>query len=240
LMRLIDQEHLEHPARGSRQVVDHLTSLGWKVNRRRIQRWMRKMGVAAIAPKPQTTVSAPGHRVYPYLLLGLAIERPNQVWRSDTTYVPMACGLMHLVAVMDWFSRRVLSWKLSNSMDADFCIEAVKEALDRATPEIMNTDQGSQFTSREFTQCLREKGVTISMDGRGRAIDNVMIERLWRTVKDEEIYVKEYQSVTDLREGLRSYFDLYGQRRKHSSLGRQTTAEVYRNGRPEALRALSY
>jgi putative transposase len=231
IMRLMDEEHLCHPARGSRQMIDFLEDQGIVGNRKRVQRLMRKMGIEGISPKRRTTLAAAGHRVYPYLLRGLKIERPNQVWCSDITYVPMKYGFMYLVAVMDWFSRHVISWRLSNSMDADFCIEALEDALDTAKPEIMNTDQGAQFTCRDFTSVLTMHGVSISMDGKGRAIDNVMIERLWRTVKYEEIYLKEYVSGTDLHKGLKRYFTFYVHQRKHSSLDRQTPAEVYRSGR---------
>lgn len=235
IMRLMDEEHLRHPARGSRQMIDFLEDLGILVNRKRVQRLMRKMGIEGISPKRRTTLAAAGHRVYPYLLRGLKIERPNQVWCSDITYVPMTCGFMYLVAVMDWFSRHVISWRVSNSMDIDFCVAALEDALATATPAIMNTDQGAQFTSRDFTGTLAKHGVTISMDGKGRAIDNVMIERLWRTVKYEEIYLKEYASGADLHKGLKQYFAYYCCERKHSSLDRQTPAEVYRSGRSKRV-----
>jgi len=231
IMRLLDEEHLRHPASGSRQLINFLEGEGIDVNRKRIQRLMRKMGIEGISPKRRTTLAAAGHQVYPYLLRGLKIERPNQVWCSDFTYVPMANGFMYLVAVMDWFSRHVLSWRISNSMDADFCTEALDDALSKATPEIFNTDQGAQFTSREYTNRLKDHGVAISMDGKGRAIDNVMIERLWRTVKYEDIYLKEYTSGTDLYKGLKSYFHYYTSVRKHSSLDRQVPIEVHRSGR---------
>lgn len=231
IMRLLDEEHLRHPASGSRQLINFLEGEGIDVNRKRIQRLMRKMGIEGISPKRRTTMAAAGHQVYPYLLRGLKIERPNQVWCSDFTYVPMANGFMYLVAVMDWFSRHVLSWRISNSMDADFCTEALDDALSKATPEIFNTDQGAQFTSREYTNRLKDHGVAISMDGKGRAIDNVMIERLWKTVKYEDIYLKEYTSGTDLYKGLKSYFHYYTSVRKHSSLDRQVPIAVYRSGR---------
>ena len=179
-MRLMDEEHLTHPARGSRQMVDFLEDQGFDVNRKRVQRLMRKMGIEGVSPGRRTTLRNTGHQVYPYLLRGLPIERPNQVWCSDITYIPMRHGFMYLVAVMDWFSRHVLSWRLSNSMDTDFCVEALEAALENTTPEIFNTDQGAQFTSREFTGKLKSQGVSISMDGKGRAIDNVMIERVRR------------------------------------------------------------
>jgi putative transposase len=231
IMRLLDEEHLRRPASGSRQLVNFLEGQGIVVNRKRIQRLMRKMGIEGLSPKKRTTLAAAGHPIYPYLLRGLKIERPNQVWCSDLTYIPMAQGFMYLVAIMDWFSRHVLAWRLSNSMDAEFCVEALDEALSKASPEIMNTDQGSQFTSHEFTNRLIHKGVAISMDGKGRAIDNVMIERLWRTVKYEEIYLKEYVGGADLHTGLKSYFQYYTSERKHSSLDNQTPIEVYRSGR---------
>lgn len=234
-MRLMDEEHLKHPARGSRQMIDFLEDQGFMVNRKRVQRLMRKMGIEGMSPRRRTTLRNAGHQVFPYLLRDLKIERPNQVWCSDITYIPMRHGFMYLVAVLDWYSRHVLSWRLSNSMDADFCVEALDDALQLATPEIFNTDQGSQFTSREHTEKLKTYGVAISMDGKGRAIDNVMIERLWRTVKYEEVYLKEYATGTDLYKGLRSYFDFYAHERKHSSLDRQTPAEVYRSGRSKRV-----
>jgi len=235
-MRLMDEEHLRHPARGSRQMVDFLEDQGHLVNRKRVQRLMRKMGIEGISPKRRTTLQNAGHKVYPYLLRGLAIERPNQVWCTDITYIPMRCGFMYLAAVMDWFSRHVLSWRLSNSMDADFCVHAVEDALQYGTPEIFNTDQGSQFTSREFTGLLKANDIAISMDGKGRATDNVMIERLWRTVKYEEVYLKEYIDGTDLHKGLKSYFSFYSSERRHQSLDRQTPAEVYRTGQAKRLK----
>jgi putative transposase len=214
LMRLLDEEHLRRPARGSRQLVDFLRDEGHTLNRKRIQRLMRKMGIEGLSPKRRTTLRQEGHRVYPYLLRNLAITRPDQVWCSDITYIPLQFGFMYLVAVMDWYSRYVISWRLSNSMDADFCVEALEEALSKGRPEIFNTDQGSQFTSREFTQRLQSSDVAISMDGKGRAIDNVMIERLWRTVKYEEVYLKEYVSGTDCYQGLEAYLDYYGHQRR--------------------------
>lgn len=235
LMRLMDEEHLRHPARGSRQMKDLLEDRGLVVNRKKIQRLMRKMGIEGMSPKRRTTLRNSGHKVYPYLLRGLQIERPNQVWCTDITYIPMRYGFMYLVAVMDWFSRHVLSWRLSNSMDVDFCVEALDEALELATPEIFNTDQGAQFTSREFTRRLLDHDVAISMDGKGRAIDNVMIERLWRTLKYEEIYLKEYLTGTDLHKGIGSYFDFYCKERRHQSLDRQTPAEVYRTGQSKRV-----
>lgn len=235
-MRLMDEEHLRRPARGSRQMVDFLSDQGYLVNRKRVQRLMRKMGIEGMSPKRRTTLRNQGHRVFPYLLRGLAIERPNQVWCSDITYVPMRKGFLYLVAVMDWFSRYVISWRLSNSMDVDFCVDALDEALEQGRPEIFNTDQGSQFTSREFTGLLHRHDIAISMDGKGRAIDNVMIERLWRTLKYEEVYLKEYSSGDDCYKGLREYLHYYDHERRHSSLGRRTPADVYRSAAPEGPR----
>ena len=207
------------------------------VNRKKIQRLMRKMGIEGISPKRRTTLKREGHQIYPYLLRNLEINRPNQVWCCDITYIPLSLGFLYLVAVMDWFSRYVLAWRLSNSMDVDFCIEALEDALSFGKPEIFNTDQGSQFTSREFTGALKSQGITISMDGKGRAIDNVMIERLWRTVKYEEVYLKEYASGTDCRNGLASYFDFYDHQRAHQSLNRQTPWAVYRPKRSKRARS---
>ncbi len=203
LMRLIDEEYLRHPHLGSRGMVLHLARQGEVVNRKKMQRLLRKMGLQSLAPRPRTTLRAAGHKVYPYLLRGLEVVRPNQVWACDITYVPMQRGYLYLTAVMDWFSRCVLSWQLSNSMDVEFCLEALEEALRHGRPEIFNTDQGAQFTSQPFTERLERESIAISMDGKGRAIDNVMIERLWRTVKYENIYLKEYTTGTDCHEGLR-------------------------------------
>lgn len=228
IMRLMDEEHMRRPCRGSRQMVDFLRDHGLIVNRKRIQRLMRKMGIESLSPKRRTTLRTKGHRVYPYLLRNLRIERPDQVWCSDITYIPLRRGFMYLVAIMDWYSRFVISWKLSNSMDVDFCIEALEEAFDQGSPEIFNTDQGSQFTSREFTEALELRGVAISMDGRGRAIDNVMIERLWRTLKYEEVYLKEYCTGTDCYKGIAEYMDYYDKQRRHQSLNRQTPWDMYR------------
>ena len=235
LMRLMDEEHLRRPCRGSRQMVDYLQDQSFVVNRKRIQRLMRKMGLEGVAPKPGTTKTNTGNPVYPYLLRNLEIVRPNQVWCSDITYIPMASGFLYLVAVMDWYSRYVISWRLSNSMDVDFCIEALEEALSQGCPEIFNTDQGSQFTSREHTGLLKSHDIAISMDGRGRAIDNVMIERLWRTVKYEEVYLKSYESGADCHQGLATYFDYYDHRRRHQSLARKTPCDVYRPSRANRL-----
>jgi putative transposase len=231
LMRLMDEEHMRHPCRGSRQMMDFLLDEGLIVNRKRIQRLMRKMGIEGLSPKRRTTLQAAGHKVYPYLLRNLEIIRPDQVWCSDITYIPMRHGFLYLVAVMDWFSRYVIAWRLSNSMDAEFCVDVLKDALSQGTPEIFNTDQGAQFTCREFTDTLKSQDIAISMDGKGRAIDNVMIERLWRTVKYEEVYLKEYDSGSDCYKGLGKYLDYYRFKRRHQSLKRRTPWEVYRPGR---------
>ena len=229
LMRRIDAIHLAYPFLGSRRVQDELGREGLRVNRKKIQRLMRIMGIAALHPKPRTSTPAPGHRVYPYLLRDVAVTRPNQVWASDITYIPMAHGFMYLVAVLDWFSRRVLSWELSNTMDVALCVAALEEALGRfGAPEIFNTDQGSQYTSAAFTGLLESHQVAISMDGRGRFLDNIFIERLWRSVKYEDIYLRAYENPLSLHEGLRNYFAFYNGRRRHASLpGRQTPDEAY-------------
>lgn len=233
VMRRIDQIHLEYPFLGSRRIVDALAEAGIVVNRKKVQRLMRIMGLTALYPKPRTTIPAVGHRVYPYLLRGLKIDRPNQVWCSDITYLPMAHGFLYLVAVMDWYSRKVLSWRLSNTMDTSFCIDALTDAIDGyGVPEIFNTDQGAQFTSEAFTGVLNQHAITISMDGRGRWLDNVFIERLWRSVKYEEVYLKAYENGTQARQGLGDYFEFYNSRRRHQGLSRRTPDEVYHQDQP--------
>ncbi len=227
LMRRIDQQYLETPFFGSRRMADELATPARPVNRKRVQRLMRTMGIEALCPRKSTSTPGAGHRVYPYLLRGLTIDRANQVWSSDITYVPMQRGFMYLVAIMDWYSRYVLSWRLSNTLESEFCVAALEEALGRGQPEIFNTDQGSQFTSRAFTDVLVSNQIAISMDGRGRALDNVFIERLWWSVKYEDIYLKAYGTVADLDEGLRRYFDFYDHRRKHQALSKRTPYEVY-------------
>ena len=229
LMRRIDAIHLDYPFLGSRRVQDELGRAGLRVNRKKIRRLMRAMGIAALYPKPRTSTPASGHRIYPYLLRDVAVTRPNQVWASDITYIPMAHGFMYLVAVLDWFSRRVLSWELSNTMDVAFCIAALEEALDRfGAPDIFNSDQGSQYTAEAFTGVLESHRVAISMDGRGRFLDNIFIERLWRSVKYEDVYLRAYENPLSLHEGLRNYFGFYNGRRRHASLpGRQTPDEAY-------------
>jgi putative transposase len=222
LMRTIDELYLRRPYFGSRRIADEID-----VNRKRVQRLMRVMGLEAIYPKPRTTVRCPEHKIYPYLLRNVEIERPNHVWSTDITYIPMRGGFVYLTAVMDWYSRHVLSWRLSNTLDGAFCIAALEEALLGNEPEIFNTDQGVQFTSLAFTGRLESRGVAISMDGRGRALDNVFIERLWRTVKYEEVYLKDYDDAWQAETSLREYFDFYCHGRRHQALEKRTPAEVY-------------
>jgi putative transposase len=226
-MRLIDEQYLRTPFYGSRRMVICLTQQGHCVNRKRVQRLMRVMGIEAIYPRPRTTQRHAEHRVFPYLLRGVAILHPNQVWSSDITYVPMTCGFMYLTAVIDWYSRYVLAWRLSNSLEGAFCVEALEDALQSGKPEIFNTDQGSQFTAAAFTRRLEQAGVAISMDGRGRALDNVFIERLWRSVKYEWLYLHGYRSVSELHAGLTSYFGFYNSSRPHQSLEYRTPKDVY-------------
>jgi len=228
LMRLIDEQYLRTPFFGSRQMATWLSRHRHEpVNRKRMQRLMRIMRIEAIYPRQRTTLRNLEHRVYPYLLRDLAITRKDQVWSTDITYIPLRDGFMYLVAVMDWHTRYVLSWRLSNTLEGHFCIEALEDALAISTPEIFNTDQGCQFTSQKFTSVLEGRGITISMDGRGRALDNVFIERLWRTLKYENIYLQDYESVRQLSAGLRKYFQFYCHERPHSSLGKRTPAEMY-------------
>jgi putative transposase len=222
LMRRIDELYLERPFYGSRKIALQLS-----VNRKRVQRLMRLMGIEAIYPRRGTTRPAAGHKIYPYLLRNVEITRPDHVWSTDITYVPMRHGFLYLVAVMDWFSRYVLAWRLSNTLDGAFCLEALDEALSRGRPEIFNTDQGSQFTARAFTSRLESEGVAISMDGRGRALDNVFIERLWRTVKYEEVYRREYRDGWEAEAWLTKYFEFYCHERMHQALDYQTPAAIY-------------
>lgn len=227
-MRLIDEIYTRCPFYGSRRIAAQLTrDRGDPWNRKRIQRLMRIMGIRGVAPGPDTSQPHPENKVYPYLLRGLLIDKVNQVWSTDITYIPMTKGFMYLVAVIDWHSRYVLSWELSNTMDTAFCIDALEKALDMSTPAIFNTDQGAQFTSLSFTKVLLDKKIKISMDGRGRALDNIFVERLWRTVKYENIYMNEYQTVPELRSGLKRYFEFYNQERLHQSLGYKTPSEVH-------------
>ncbi|WP_224001182.1 IS3 family transposase [Aureimonas sp. SA4125] len=230
LMRRIDELHLEYPFAGSRMLRDLLTLEGIVVGRLRVATLMKRMAIEAIYRRPNTSKPAPGHKIYPYLLRKLPVMRPNQVWAMDITYIPMARGFVYLAAVVDWFSRRVLSWRLSISMQADFCIEAVEEALARfGKPEIFNTDQGSQFTSIDFTKVLLDREIKISMDGKGAWRDNVFVERLWKSVKYEEVYLRAYETVSHARASLARYLDFYNGGRPHSSLGRKTPDHAYFN-----------
>ena len=228
LLRLIDEIHLHKPFLGSRRIRDELQERGWLINRKRVKRLMRKLSITAVAPKPNLSQPGKGHKVYPYLLRGLDITRPNQVWAADITYIPMPKGFLYLAVVMDWHSRRVLSWRLSNTMDTDFCVEALEEALAcYGKPEIFNTDQGSQFTSDDFTEVLIDAKVKISMDGKGRWLDNVFVERLWRSLKYEEVYLKAYENAAEAREGIGDWIRYYNTRRRHQGLGRRTPDQVY-------------
>ncbi|WP_421566223.1 IS3 family transposase [Ochrobactrum sp. EDr1-4] len=230
LMRRIDERHLEYPFAGSRMLQGLLKGEGLEVGRLHVATLMKKMSIEAIYRRPNTSKPAPGHKIYPYLLRKLAVTRPNQVWAMDITYIPMARGFVYLCAVVDWFSRRVLSWRLSITMEADFCIEAVEEALVRyGKPEIFNTDQGSQFTSIDFTNVLKKAEIAISMDGKGAWRDNVFVERLWRSIKYEEVYLHAYKTVSEARTGIGRYLNFYNSRRPHSSLDRQTPDQVYFN-----------
>jgi len=230
LMWRIDELHLDYPFAGARMLRDLLAGEGIVVGRLHVSTLMKRMGIKAIYRKPNTSKPAPGHKIYPYLLRRLAVTRPNQVWAMDITYIPMARGFVYLCAVVDWFSRRVLSWRLSISMDASFCIEAVEEALGRyGAPEIFNTDQGSQFTSMAFTRVLRDNEIAISMDGTGSWRDNVFVERLWRSIKYEEVYLRAYETVSDARVSIGKYLNFYNGRRPHSSLDRKTPDNAYSN-----------
>ena len=230
LMKLIDKQYLKTPTWGSRSMRNHLRRLGYKINRKRVQRLMRLMGLEAIYPKRRTSRPYPGHKIYPYLLRNLKIDRPNQVWAADITYIPMSRGFMYLVAVMDWHSRKVLSWRLSNTLDSDFCVEALEDAVNRfGTPDIFNTDQGAQFTSNAFTDVLKHHDIKISMDGRGRVQDNIFVERLWWTVKYHYIYLYAFENGLQLRNGLNEWFRFYNQDRSHQALDNLTPDEVYYN-----------
>lgn len=234
LMRLIDREYTAHPFLGSRRLTKWLSVQGEEVNRKRVQRLMRRMGLEAIYPKPKLSAAGRGHRIYPYLLRNVSIEQVDQVWSTDITYVPLAHGFMYLAAILDWFSRYVLAWRLSNTLDGSFCLDMLSEALGRGRPEVFNTDQGVQFTASAWTGCLESAGVAVSMDGKGRCLDNVFVERLWRTVKYEEVYLHRYESVPQLANGLKRYFAYYNEERLHQSLDYRTPAAVYREGRESA------
>ncbi len=230
LMRLLDEQYTRTPFYGSRKMTEWLRAKGFEVNRKRVSRLMALMGVEAVYPKPKLSAPGEGHKIYPYLLRGVEVTRVNQVWSTDITYIRMAQGFVYLVAVMDWFSRYVLSWSLSLTMELDFCVEALKRALRRGRPEIFNSDQGSQFTSEKFTGELQARQIAISMDGRGRCMDNIFIERLWRSLKYEEVYLKDYSSVTEARASLESYIRFYNQERLHQSLDYRTPAALYKGG----------
>ena len=231
LMARMDRQYLVTPFYGSRRMAAWLRAQGYPVNRKRVRRLMRVMGIEAIYQRPNTSRPSPEHRVYPYLLRGLAISGVNQVWATDITYIPMARGFLYLVAIMDWYSRYVLAWRVSNTLDVDFCIEALEEALSKGTPEIFNTDQGSQFTSDAFTGVLLQQGIRISMDGKGRCMDNIFVERLWRSVKYEEVYLKAYQNGPEAKAGIGAYLRLYNQERPHQALDYQTPRQVFEAGR---------
>ena len=234
LMKLIDQQYLDRPFYGSRRMTAWLRNQGYGVNRKRVRRLMGIMGLRAIYRRPRTSQSAPGQKVYPYLLRGVAITQPNQVWTADITYIPMARGFLYLVAIMDWYSRYVFAWRLSNTLEASFCVEALEEALRKGVPEIFNTDQGAQFTSQTFTGLLEQHGVRVSMDGKGHYTDNLFIERLWRSLKYEEVYLKAYTGGKEARVGIGEYFDFYNMERLHQALGYRTPAEVFINGKKTA------
>jgi putative transposase len=231
LMRLIDEQYTARPFYGSRRMTIWLNEQGEEVNRKRVQRLMRAMGLEAIYPKPRLSLAGKGHRIYPYLLRGVTVGRRDQVWSTDITYVPMPSGSMYLAAVIDWFSRYVIAWRLSNTLDGSFCLEMLEEALRSGKPEVFNTDQGAQFTAEAFTGRLERAGVSVSMDGRGRALDNVFVERLWRSVKYEDIYIRGYEAVPELHRGLGRYFGFYNDERLHQSLGYRTPATVYREAK---------
>ncbi|WP_447953470.1 IS3 family transposase [Sphingopyxis chilensis] len=238
IMRRMDELHLEYPFAGSRMLRDLLRQEGFVIGRLRVASLMKRMAIDAIYRRPNTSKSAPGHKVYPYLLRKLAITRPNQVWATDISYIPMARGFVYLVAIVDWFSRKVLAWRVSISMDVSFCIEALEEALARyGKPEIFNTDQGSQFTSIAFTSVLQRSGIAISMDGRGAWRDNVIVERLWRSVKYEEVYLRAYGAVSEARASIGRYFEFYNGKRPHSSLGARTPDQMYFDNLPLAVAA---
>jgi putative transposase len=229
----MDRQYLKTPFYGSRRMKAWLLGEGYLVSRSKVRRLMRLMGLEAIYRRPNTSKPAPGHRVYPYLLKGVDVNRVDQVWASDITYIPMAQGFLYLVAIMDWYSRYVVAWKLSNTMDTDFCVAALEEALSKGIPEVFNTDQGAQFTSEAFTQTLQERDIQVSMDGKGRYLDNILVERLWRSIKYEEVYLKAYQTVAEARTGINAYLEFYNRQRPHQALGYRTPAEVYQHDQEE-------
>lgn len=230
LMREIDAIHLQYPFYGSRRIRNELQDRGFAVGRKKTQRLMRKIGIQALYPKKKTSLPGFGHQIYPYLLKDLTIDRPNQVWATDITYIPMAKGFLYCIAIIDWYSRKVLAWRLSNTMDTGFCLEALEEALETyGKPDIFNTDQGAQFTSEAFTDKLKEQSIKISMDGKGRWVDNVMIERLWRSLKYEEVYLKAYETPRQAEREIGNYFQFYNTRRRHQALEDLTPDEVYLN-----------
>jgi putative transposase len=231
LMRRIDEQYTARPYYGSRRMTVWLVQQGEEVNRKRVRRLMRLMGLEAIYPKPKLSAAGRGHRIYPYLLRDVRIERPDQVWSADITYIPMATGFMYLAATIDWYSRYVIAWRLSNTLDGSFCLDMLEEALGLGRPEVFNTDQGVQFTMEAWTRRLDSAGVQVSMDGRGRCLDNVFVERLWRSVKYEEIYLRCYERVPELHGGLRRYFGFYNDERPHQALDYRTPAAVYGGGR---------
>jgi putative transposase len=228
LMRLIDEEYTAHPFSGSRKLTRWLVQHGEAVNRKRVQRLMRLMGLEAIYPKPRLSLAGRGQRIFPYLLRNVSIDRPDQVWSTDITYIPLPAGFMYLAAIIDWYSRYVIAWRLSNTLDGSFCLDMLEEALSRGKPEVFNTDQGVQFTAAAWTGRLQSAGVAVSMDGRGRCLDNVFVERLWRTVKYEDVYLRGYETVPQLYAGLGRYFPFYNTERLHQSLDYRTPAVVYR------------
>lgn len=227
LLRLLDEQYTRTPFYGSRKMTEWLATQGYAVNRKRVARLMEVLGIQAVYPKPKLSQPGEGHRIYPYLLRGVTVERINQVWSADITYIRMAEGFGYLVAVMDWFSRYVLSWSLSSTMEVEFCVEALKQALRRGRPDIFNSDQGSQFTSEKFTGVLAARQIAISMDGRGRCLDNIFVERLWRSLKYEDVYLRDYASLPEAQAGIARYFRFYNQERLHQSLAYRTPAAVY-------------
>jgi putative transposase len=236
VMRLIDEVYTARPFYGSRRMAAELARRGEVVNRKRVQRLLRLMGLEALYPKPRLSAPTPGHRLYPYLLRGVTVERPGHVWSADITYLPLPSGFMYLAATIDWYSRLVVAWRLSNTLDGAFCLDMLEAALAAGTPEVFNTDQGVQFTARAFTERVERAGATVSMDGRGRCLDNVFVERLWRSVKYEDVYLRGYESVPELEQGLTAYFRFYNQERPHQALGYRTPAEVHASKEKKAAK----